>query len=549
LGGNVYFGDGSGGMHLGIVPSGSTMPAAAAFADLNGDGLLDKINFDGSVQYNTTGSPPPVFVLASTPIKAVSGASINIGSAMPGVTGDHLSVYIIKDTLISSGSSIAIDAAGNLTYNPGTFTSTQSGNDLITFRVSDTDTGVSIDQTVTVDFSNTVTLDPGTQKVVVDPAFAYRGGGGNDEFIVDASTIGATIDGGSGSSSLTVIGGGKVTMPNTISNIGVVRLMASGTSAPYAFTANQTAGLIIFGSTGPDVIQSGNGADVILLQAAGATVQGGTGNDTVKVTAASIASTIDGGGGHDTLVVDGGGTATMGSGITGFAEVHLGNMQGANTNFNANTTAGLVIVGSHGNDVIGVGSASQTVYGFGDNTVVDATAATAGARVVAITGSTTLRIGGGGVATLGDNDSHGLIVQLDQATLLNMGHTAFITAIAETAGSTLVAQQAFQTLVSLAGGTTMIGATAQNTYADTFKGTASGLNGDTIVNFGKSDVIDITDVLPQSSIVYTQGTGTAAGHGTLSFGGASLTLTGTFNAAKLQILSDGDHGIMIKYLG
>ena len=289
-------------------------------------------------------------------------------------------------------------------------------------------------------------------------------------------------------------------------------------------------------------------ANTAILVQANKQYQGG-GNDQFYVTPTTIADTIDGGGNNSSLgVLDGAGPSVMGSNITGFGQVHLmGGFQGAaGYTFTANATQGLVIVGSQGNDVITVGDASQTVFTYGQSSVVKATAATAGVKVQAITNTATLEITGGGSATLNANDGHGLIVQIDQATVLNMGLTAFISAIAETAGSTVTAGAPFQTLVTMAGGTTFIGATARNTYADTLKGTSAGLNGDTFVNFGKSDAIDITDVLPASSIVYTQ---TSSSQGTLAFGGSSVALQGVFNPAKFQMVTDGGSGTLVKYLG
>ncbi len=195
----------------------------------------------------------------------------------------------------------------------------------------------------------------------------------------------------------------------------------------------------------------------------------GGGNDQFYVTPTTISDTIDGGGNNSSLGVLNGGTSVMGANITGFGQVHLmgGTAGTTGFNFTANATQGLIVVGSLGNDVITVGDASQTIYTEGLNSVVKATAATAGALVAGVHGNPTLEVTGGGSATLNANDGHGMIVQIDQAMILNMGLTAFISAVAETSGSTVTAGAPFQTLVTLAGGTTFIGATARNTYADT----------------------------------------------------------------------------------
>jgi hypothetical protein len=198
-----------------------------------------------------------------------------------------------------------------------------------------------------------------------------------------------------------------------------------------------------------------------------------------------------------------------------------------------------------GKTVIPVSSPGQTVNVAGKAAVVVSTAANAGAVVTGISMSTpaTLEIQGGGTATLNAKDAHSLVVQLDQATVLNMGSATFLTAIATTPGSTIVAPQALQTMISLNGGDTFVGSVGHNLDHDTFRGTAAGLNGDTIVNFMRNDVIDVTDVLP-SNISYAQ---TSATQGTLSFGGHGLFLTGAFNASHFSFTSDGNGGTLIHY--
>jgi hypothetical protein len=337
---------------------------------------------------------------------------------------------------------------------------------------------------------------------------------------------------------------------------GLTVTASDGTSATYS------TGSSVLGSKQLTLKSDGNGgtaltvapaeivtvaANKAILARANTQYQGG-GNDQFYVTPITIADTIDGGGNNSSLGVLNGGTSVMGDNITGFGQVHLmaGVAGTTGFTFTANATPGLTVVGSLGDDVITVGDASQTIFALGLHSVIKATAATAGARVAGIHGDPILEITGGGSATLNGNDGHGLIVQIDQAMILDMGATSFISAVAETAGSTVTAGAPFQTLVTLAGGTTFIGATARNTYQDTLKGTAAGLDRDVFVNFGKSDAIDITDVLPASSIIYTQNTAT---YGTLAFGGSSVSLQGVFDPTKFHAVSDGLAGTLVKYLG
>ncbi len=488
--------------------------------------------------------PGPIVTLAAAPTASNAQAAV-LGTAAPGFGADALSVTLTSDASFATGSSVTL-SGGKLVYTPGQVTAAKAGSDLINYVVTDTVTGATTLGRETVTLIPVTQLASGTQKVVVLPGQIYMGGGA-DEFVVSATTIASTIDGGSsGKNSLTVTGGGTIVMGANITDIAAVRL-TGGSAAPTNFTANNLLGLVIFTSAGSDTIHDGTGGDTVNINSATATVFGGGGKDTFYVTAASIGATIDGGAGASSLGVNGGGTETMGANITHVASVQLigGTPGAAGFNFTANATPGLIIVGSAGNDTIHIGDASQTIRTLGQNTLVLATAATAGATVQEIGAGniTTLEIAGGGTTTLNGNDGQGLLVVLDAATHLNLGTAAFITAAATTSGSTLVAQQTQQTLSSLVGGTTMVGYSGGS---DTFLGTKAGLTGDTIMGLTDSDKIHVTDLLPSAGVIFAQ---TAAGQGTLSLeGGPSLTLTGTFNPSHFHIATDGHAGSFISYL-
>lgn len=487
----------------------------------------------------------PIIALVSAP-SASNAQTATLGSVTPGIAGDALTVTLTSDARFATGSNLAI-VNGILIYTPGLVTAAQVGSDSLTYTVTDTINGAVITETQVVALSAFITLGAGIQKVTVSAGSTYLGGSGADEFVVNASTIAATIDGGSsGKNSLTVTGGGAVTMGANITDIAAVRLIAGAGTSPYNFTANDLPGLVIFTSTGPDIIHDGAGGDIVNINSAAATVFGGGGKDTFYVTAATIGATIDGGTGHSSLGVKGGGAETMGANITHISEVHLmGGTPGAvGFDFTANATQNLAIVGSAGNDTIHVGDASQTVSTLGRSSLVLATAATAGAKVQAIGAGNvaTLEIVGGGTATLNGNDGHGLLVVLDAATHLDLGTAAFITATATTAGSTLVAHQCQQTLASLAGGATMVGYSGGS---DTFLGSKAGLTGDTITGLTANDKIDVTDLAPLTGVNFTQ---TSVGQGTLSLGfGRSLTLTGTFNPSHFHVTTDGHAGSFVTY--
>ena len=103
-----------------------------------------------------------------------------------------------------------------------------------------------------------------------------NGGAGTDTYIVTAATIGATINGGAGSGTLSVRGGGTVTMGSNITNIQTV-MLGQGT----VFTANGL-NLSILGSGFADTIQAGSGSDVITGDGGADTLIGGSGATTFK---------------------------------------------------------------------------------------------------------------------------------------------------------------------------------------------------------------------------------------------------------------------------
>jgi plastocyanin len=116
--------------------------------------------------------------------------------------------------------------------------------------------------------ASTINLASGNDVVTVgSTAETVNGGYGIDTIKVTASTIGATIDGGSsGKSVLFVSGGGTMAMGASITNIATVDL-AKGAVA-YNFTANGIAGLTV------DDLNTG--ADTIAAAGLGQVLTGGT---------------------------------------------------------------------------------------------------------------------------------------------------------------------------------------------------------------------------------------------------------------------------------
>lgn len=119
--------------------------------------------------------------------------------------------------------------------------------------------------------ASVINLASGNDVVTVgSPAETVHGGTGADQIQVTASMIGATIDGGTGNSTLDVLDGGSVVMGASITNISGVTL--ASTPGAMSFIANGIAGLV--------VTDSSKGADTVAAGGLNQTLTGGSGLDT-----------------------------------------------------------------------------------------------------------------------------------------------------------------------------------------------------------------------------------------------------------------------------
>jgi hypothetical protein len=326
-------------------------------------------------------------------------------------------------------------------------------------------------------------------------------------------------------------------------SLGTVLDLRAGLNTTVNVTGS--AGITIVGTTNSDVINLGSGNDTVTL-GVGETVNGGSGNDTFLVTAATSGATIHGGTGINTLVVSGGGTAVMGSKVTGISDVQLA----TKTAFTANGTANLHLTGSTGGgDTITLGAASQSVLSGGVNEHVMASAANAGARISGLGAGSELEITSGGAVTLnsatGGSAADPLIVKLDAATNLTLSPMQFIDAVGSSGNDTITAEAKYQTLTGGAGTDTLIGYAGGS---DTFKDTAGGLNGDTIKNFLATDKIDITNLIAGTARLTAIASGTNTAVTVVS--GASTTsflMTGSFSKSGFAITTDGTGGMILTH--
>ena len=219
-----------------------------------------------------------------------------------------------------------------------------------------------------------------------------NGGSGNNTINAASGTLstGDQIKGGvGGTNTLNLIGAGtfNLTLPTALTNVQIINAQegqaaySAGSTTIAAqnqvvrlrdglnATVNVSAATInpsnpkpatitIVGALNSDVINLASGNDTVIVGSTQETVNGGTGNHTINVTAATIGATINGGTGQTTLVVTGGGSVTEGASVSHIATVLLASAP-AGMSFIANAQSGLLIDDRSG------GATSVTAGGFG----------------------------------------------------------------------------------------------------------------------------------------------------------------------------------------
>lgn len=327
-------------------------------------------------------------------------------------------------------------------------------------------------------------------------------------------------------------------------------------------SGNPNSGITIIGAHNSDIINLSAGHDTVVLGSARETVNGKGGTNVFQVNAHTIGATINGGGGQSLLLVTNAnaekkdaddhehddddpreGAIVMGANITNVARVLLQDSM----NFVANGIAGLQISGSTaGGDVITIGAASQQVVAGGPNETIKASAANAGALVKGLGPNSTLEITSAGTVTLNAATKVDT-VKLDDPSVLHLNAIGFIHAIGSKDADTITAGGKDQILTGGKGIDTLVGFSGGS---DTFLDTASGLKGDTIQGFIKSDVVDITDLgfAGAKLMVAANGANTditvTSGSGLIT---TTFTMTGGFKAADFVLSSDGAAGTLLKH--
>jgi hypothetical protein len=156
-------------------------------------------------------------------------------------------------------------------------------------------------------------------------------------------------------------GSGEVVYLGAGSGVTVTAASRAGGAGGIGYGgAGATGGLTIFGAAAADDIELGAGNGVVVLGGAQETVQGGGGNDTFYIDAATAGATIDGGSGMSQLVVTGGGTVTLGTAITHIATVKM-LTTGAGQMLRLNAEPGLTAVASNFGATLVAGAPQQTL--------------------------------------------------------------------------------------------------------------------------------------------------------------------------------------------
>ena len=367
-------------------------------------------------QGNAATAVDPALTVVDQGASSLSGATVSIGAGF--LAGDQLGFVNVNGIVgtydASSGVLTLANAASVAAY--------QAALDSVTFSSTSADptqAGADSQRTVTWQAANgssvstpvSSTVDVGGLFSLTSGADTIRAGVGNDVFLAGAGTINAgdQISGGGGANLLKVTGGGtfNLGLPGQLAGIQTIELQEgqpSGQSGgkffantsqvvtlrdglnatvnvdPAVLTPGNTkpAGITIIGAHNADVINLGGGNDGVTVGDTAETVNGGSGVDTISVTAQTIGATVNGGSGSTQLVVGGGGLVTMGSSIANISTVTLASSASA-FDFILNGQAGLMVTdNSQGADTIQAGGTGQTLTGgaAGQLTFIGATSTT-----------------------------------------------------------------------------------------------------------------------------------------------------------------------------
>ncbi len=258
------------------------------------------------------------------------------------------------------------------------------------------------------------------------------GGGGPNTIYATTASIGATVNGGTGASTLELTGGGTFTLGANITNIASLTLQAA--SAAYNVTVNTIANLAITGSGAADTITVGaktqsvnaNGGAVHVdatAKNAGAKISGAAGAVLEITTPGTI--TLNSGDSDLTVQLDKAGTLTLNkaSFISATAQAAASTLNAAATGQTLSSVAGgdsLVGYSGFGDTFSGTSAGLNTdmITNFGGSDVIDVTDLIFGALKDSYSGNATQ-----GTLTLSDG-THNLSITMEGSFTLSSFHFA-----------------------------------------------------------------------------------------------------------------------------
>ena len=303
--------------------------------------------------------------------------------------------------------------------------------------------------------------------VTVSGIESLTASGGNDTIVMDGTAFGiaSTLDGGAGTDTLSLTGGGAFDLTTLATFTGFEAVTTTGNTT---LTLDDGGGLTVTLGNATNTVTGGTGADTVVLGSGTDTLDLGDGDDTVNATSTTLnaADSLTGGLDSDTLALTAAGTydLTTLAVFTGFEAVTTtGNttltlddgggltvtLDNATNTVTGGTGADTVVLGS-GTDTLDLGDGGDTVSAT-STTLNDADSLTGGldsdTLALTVAGTydlTTLAVFTGfeavtttGNTTLTLDDGGGLTVTLDNATNTVTGGTGADTVVLGSGTDTL----------------------------------------------------------------------------------------------------------------
>jgi Ca2+-binding RTX toxin-like protein len=350
------------------------------------------INYSNIENFNITGSSVADTITTGANNDTIAGGSgndtLNAGLGSDSVNGgandDRITVSLDgtdtvdggteTDTLIIVGGATAVTmTSGNSITTSG---ATINYSNIENFNI----TGSSVADTITTGANNdTIFGGAGNDTLNAGLGSDSVNGGADDDRITVSLDGTDTVDGGTETDTLVVVGGAAamtMTSGNSITTSGATINYSNFEN--FSITGSSAADTITTGANN-DTIAGGSGNDTLNAGAGSDSVNGGANDDRITVSLDGT-DTVDGGTETDTLVVVGGATAvtmTSGNSITttgatiNYSNIENFNITGSSAADTITTASGRdVLFGGLGDDALSSGSGSDSVSGGAGNDTI-----------------------------------------------------------------------------------------------------------------------------------------------------------------------------------